>query len=60
MRMSVLQDIKLQQKLQSIGSVLENKSILENLMSLSFDCRRSEAKVKWLETKMKQNKTNIN
>jgi hypothetical protein len=32
--------------------VREQNVFLENLMSLSFDCRRSEAKVKWLEKKI--------
>ena len=29
-----------------------NFVFLENLMSLSFECRRSEAKVKWLGKKI--------
>ena len=28
---------------------VREQCILDNLMSLSFDCRRNEAKVKWLE-----------
>jgi len=32
--------------------VREQNVFLENLMSLSFDCRRNEAKIKWLEKKI--------
>jgi hypothetical protein len=32
--------------------VREQNVFLENLMSLSFDCRRNEAKIKWLEKKV--------
>ena len=34
--------------------VREQNVFLENLMSLSFDCRRTEAKVKWLEGKIEK------
>jgi len=36
--------------------VREQNVFLENLMSLSFDCRRQEAKVKWLEKKIESEK----
>ena len=36
--------------------VREQNVFLENLMSLSFDCRRSEAKLKWLEKKIETEK----
>jgi len=53
MRMSVLQDMKYPTKAAKYWQgVREQNVFLENLMSLSFDCRRSEAKVKWLEKKI--------
>ena len=53
MRMSVLQDAKY----PTIASkywqfVREQNVFLENLMTLSFECRRHEAKIKWLEKKV--------
>ena len=57
MRMSVLQDMKYPTKAAKYWQcVREQNVILENLMSLSFDCRRQEAKVKWLEKKIQTEK----
>ena len=54
MRMSVLQDMKYPTKAAKYWQCVREQNVfLENLMSLSFDCRRSEAKVKWLEKKIK-------
>ena len=53
MRMSVLQDAKDPTKAAKYWQCVREQNVfLENLMSLSFDCRRSEAKVKWLEKKI--------
>jgi len=53
MRMSVLQDMKYPTKAAKYWQCVREQNVfLENLMSLSFDCRRSEAKVKWLEKKV--------
>ena len=53
MRMSVLQDAKYPTKAAKYWQCVREQNVfLENLMSLSFDCRRSEAKVKWLEKKI--------
>jgi len=53
MRMSVLQDAKYPTKASKYWQCVREQNVfLENLMSLSFDCRRSEAKVKWLEKKV--------
>ena len=53
MRMSVLQDMKYPTKAAKYWQCVREQNVfLENLMSLSFDCRRSEAKVKWLERKI--------
>ena len=53
MRMSVLQDMKYPTKAAKYWQcVREQNVLLENLMSLSFDCRRKEAKIKWLEKKL--------
>ena len=53
MRMSVLQDMKYPTKAAKYWQCVREQNVfLENLMSLSFDCRRSEAKVKWLEKKI--------
>jgi hypothetical protein len=53
MRMSVLQDAKYPTKAAKYWQCVREQNVfLENLMSLSFDCRRSEAKVKWLEKKV--------
>ena len=53
MRMSVLQDMKYPTKAAKYWQCVREQNVfLENLMSLSFDCRRNEAKVKWLEKKV--------
>ena len=53
MRMSVLKDMKYPTKAAKYWQCVREQNVfLENLMSLSFDCRRSEAKVKWLEKKI--------
>ena len=53
MRMSVLQDMKYPTKAAKYWQCVREQNVfLENLMSLSFDCRRSEAKLKWLEKKI--------
>ena len=53
MRMSVLQDAKYPTKAAKYWQCVREQNVfLENLMSLSFDCRRSEAKIKWLEKKV--------
>ena len=53
MRMSVLQDMKYLTKAAKYWQCVREQNVfLENLMSLSFDCRRKEAKIKWLEKKL--------
>ena len=53
MRMSVLQDAKYPTKAAKYWQCVREQNVfLENLMSLSFDCRRAEAKLKWLEKKV--------
>ena len=53
MRMSVLQDMKYPTKAAKYWQCVREQNVfLENLMSLSFDCRRNEAKIKWLEKKI--------
>jgi len=53
MRMSVLQDMKYPTKAAKYWQCVREQNVfLENLMSLSFECRRQEAKVKWLEKKI--------
>ncbi len=53
MRMSVLQDMKYPTKAAKYWQCVREQNVfLENLMSLSFDCRRTEAKLKWLEKKV--------
>ena len=57
MRMSVLQDMKYPTKAAKYWQCVREQNVfLENLMNLSFDCRRSEAKVKWLEKKIETEK----
>jgi hypothetical protein len=57
MRMSVLQDMKYPTKAAKYWQCVREQNVfLENLMTLSFDCRRSEAKVKWLEKKIETEK----
>jgi len=51
-RFSVLQDNRYPTKAAKYWQcVREQSSYLDNLMSLSFDYRRNEAKIKWLEDK---------
>jgi hypothetical protein len=51
--MSVLQDMKYPTKAAKYWQCVREQNVfLENLMTLSFDCRRQEAKVKWLEKKI--------
>jgi len=53
MRMSVLQDMKYPTKAAKYWQCVREQNVfLENLMTLSFDCRRKEAKIKWLEKKL--------
>jgi len=53
----VLQDAKYPTKAAKYWQCVREQNVfLENLMSLSFDCRRSEAKVKWLEKKVETEK----
>ena len=55
MRMSVLQDAKFPTKAAKYWQCVREQNVfLENLMSLSFDCRRNEAKIKWLEKKIEK------
>ena len=55
MRMSVLQDMKYPTKAAKYWQcVREQSSYLDNLMALSFDYRRNEAKIKWLEGKIEK------
>ena len=57
MRMSVLQDMKYPTKAAKYWQCVREQNVfLENLMSLSFDCRRTEAKIKWLEKKIETEK----
>ena len=57
MRMSVLQDMQYPTKAAKYWQCVREQNVfLENLMSLSFDCRRQEAKVKWLEKKIETEK----
>ena len=57
MRMSVLQDAKYPTKAAKYWQCVREQNVfLENLMSLSFDCRRKEAKIKWLEKKLDSEK----
>ena len=51
-RFSVLQDNRYPTKAAKYWQcVREQSSYLDNLMTLSFDYRRNEAKIKWLEKK---------
>ncbi len=53
MSFSVLNDAKYPTKAAKYWQCVREQNVfLENLMSLSFDCRRNEAKVKWLEKKV--------
>ena len=52
-RFSVLQDNRYPTKASKYWQcVREQSSYLDNLMTLSFDYRRNEAKIKWLEDKV--------
>ncbi len=54
-RFSVLQDNRYPTKAAKYWQcVREQSSYLDNLMSLSFDYRRNEAKIKWLESKVEK------
>ena len=54
-RFSVLQDNRYPTKAAKYWQcVREQSSYLDNLMTLSFDYRRNEAKIKWLEGKIKK------
>ena len=56
-RFSVLQDNRYPTKASKYWQCVREQNVfLENLMSLSFDCRRQEAKVKWLEKKIETEK----
>ena len=56
-RFSVLQDNRYPTKAAKYWQcVREQSSYLDNLMSLSFDYRRNEAKIKWLEGKVEKEK----
>ena len=54
-RFSVLQDNRYPTKAAKYWQcVREQSSYLDNLMTLSFDYRRNDAKIKWLENKIKK------
>ena len=54
MRMSVLQDAKYPTKASKYWQCVREQNVfLENLMSLSFDYRRNDVKIKRLEEKLK-------
>ena len=54
-RISLLQDLKYPTKAAKYWQCVREQNVfLENLMSLSFDCRRNEAKIKWLEKKLEK------
>ena len=56
-RFSVLQDNRYPTKAAKYWQcVREQSSYLDNLMTLSFDYRRNEAKIKWLENKIESEK----
>jgi hypothetical protein len=56
-RFSVLQDNRYPTKAAKYWQcVREQASYLDNLMALSFDFRRNEAKIKWLEKKVSEEK----
>jgi len=56
-RFSVLQDNRYPTKAAKYWQcVREQSSYLDNLMTLSFDYRRNEAKIKWLESKVEKEK----
>jgi len=54
MRMSVLQDAKYPTKASKYWQCVREQNVfLENLMTLSFDCRRNEVRLKRLQEKLK-------
>ena len=56
-RFSVLQDNRYPTKAAKYWQcVREQSTYLDNLMTLSFDYRRNEAKIKWLESKVEKEK----
>ena len=56
-RFSVLQDNRYPTKASKYWQcVREQSSYLDNLMTLSFDYRRNEAKIKWLDSKIESEK----
>ena len=56
-RFSVLQDNRYPTKASKYWQcVREQSSYLDNLMALSFDYRRNDAKIKWLENKLDKEK----
>ena len=58
-RFSVLQDNRYPTKASKYWQcVREQSSYLDNLMHLSFDYRRNEAKITWLEKKLKKKRMN--
>jgi hypothetical protein len=60
-RFSVLQDNRYPTKAAKYWQcVREQSSYLDNLMTLSFEYRRNEAKIKWLEKKLLKKQTNTN
>ena len=55
MQFSVLNDAKYPTKAAKYWQCVREQNVfLENLMSLSFDYRRNDAKIKWLEKKLKK------
>ena len=60
MRMSVLQDAKYPTKASKYWQCVREQNVfLENLMNLSFECRRNEVKLKRLEQKLETEKDPI-
>ena len=60
MRMSVLQDAKYPTKASKYWQCVREQNVfLENLMSLSFDARRNEVKLKKLKQKLETEKDPI-
>ena len=52
-RISVLQDAKYPNKASKYWQCVREQNVfLENLMSLSFDARRNDAKIKWIKKKL--------
>jgi hypothetical protein len=59
-RISVLQDMKYPTKAAKYWQCVREQNVfLENLMSLSFDCRRNDIKIKRLEKKIKEEKDDL-